>query len=87
MSTRGNRLETELFDLSNVDEKTARFINLSKAAKEILKFLKMAFNEHRPGVKAVTSKGTLIDKIDFAEEFYNPVVRNFSLYSTNNHLH
>lgn len=78
ISIRGKRCQNENLpssssSSSSVAEKEAHFLKLSKLATEILDFLKLAFEKYRPGIKAVTSKGSLMDQFDFSEEFYDPV--------------
>ena len=79
MMTRGQRFAKEnavnkANAPSDIDpEKIERFITLSKKATEILDFVKDAFTHRRTGMRAVTSKGSVLDTIDYKEEFYNPV--------------
>ena len=76
---RGQRIETELINdpkahINSDQEKIQRFIAISKKAVDILEFLQDAFGKsHRHGIKSVTSKGSILDRIDFQEDFYNPV--------------
>lgn len=86
IQTRGSRIVEE--SASNVKPQVVRNrIEIGHKAKEILNYLDMAFQKYPNGIRAVTSKGSLIKSLDYKEKFSIQNVHNnddLVLYSCTN---
>ncbi|OTF73802.1 hypothetical protein BLA29_006351 [Euroglyphus maynei] len=72
MMARGERLNNITSEDIKIDEQQElKHKQLAKKSSEILDFLHKAFDSNMSNIRAITSKGSLLDRIDYKEESYN----------------